>query len=196
MPDFERELDKNTALVIVDVQKGFDQPYWGMRNNLAAESNIARLLEAWRAASMPVVHVRHMSVEPQSPLRPGQEGNEFKDEVTPQDGERVEEKTVNSSFIGTGLEQYLKEHGIEKVVVVGLTTDHCISTTVRMSANLGFTTLVVADATATFDRTDRDGRHYTAEDIHAYALLSLHNEFAEVLNTSEILNHLVSGLKV
>src|SRR5262245_42344582 len=97
-------LPENAVLLIVDVQKGFDSPCWGERNNPDAESNIARLLNAWRQASRPVVHIRHMSVEPQSPLRPGQPGNEFKDEVAPAAGEHIEEKTVNSGFIGTTLE--------------------------------------------------------------------------------------------
>lgn len=180
-------LPRNAALLIIDVQKGFDLPYWGVRNNPAAESNIARLLDAWRKTSRPVVHIRHMSVEPESPLRPGQPGNEFKDEVMPIAGEHVEEKTVNSGFIGTGLEQYLRSNNIDTVVLTGLTTDHCVSTTTRMAGNLGFTAYLVADATATHNRTGVDGKNYSAEDVQAYALASLHQEFATVVNTEEVL---------
>lgn len=183
-----KELPGNSVLLIIDVQKGFDLPYWGVRNNPVAEANIARLLNSWRRASKPIVHVRHMSVEPESPLRPGQPGNEFKDQVMPKVGEHIEEKTVNSAFIGTGLEQYLREHGFDTVVITGLTTDHCVSTTTRMAGNLGFKAYVVADATATFDRTGNDGKHYSAENVHAYALASLHQEFATVVSTEDILN--------
>lgn len=176
------------ALILVDVQKGFDSPYWGVRNNPNAESNIARLLDSWRSQGLPVVHVRHMSVEPESPLRPGQEGNEFKDMATPTANEHIEEKQVNSAFIGTTLEKYLRGRGIETVVIVGLTTDHCVSTSTRMAGNLGFNTYVVADATATFNRTGFDGTQYSAEDVHAYALASLNGEFATVLLTNEVMS--------
>lgn len=177
----------SAALILIDVQNGFDSPYWGVRNNPQAEENMKRILATWRSSGRPVVHIRHMSVEPESPLRPNQSGNEFKPETAPIPGERIEEKQVNSAFIGTDLENYLRSHNINTVVIVGLTTDHCISTSTRMAGNLGFETYVVADATATFNRTGYDGRQFSAEDVHHYALASLHQEFANVLNTEEVL---------
>jgi nicotinamidase-related amidase len=180
-------LPASAALLLIDVQKGFDSPYWGIRNNPQAEANMKRILDVWRRTVRPVVHVRHMSVEPDSPLRPNQSGNEFKPETAPIEGERVEEKVVNSAFIGTKLEAYLRGHGIETVVIVGLTTDHCVSTSTRMAGNLGFRTYVICDATATFSRTGYDGRKYDAEEIHHYALASLHDEFATVLTTEQLL---------
>jgi nicotinamidase-related amidase len=180
-------LSSNSVLLIIDVQKGFDLPVWGVRNNPDAESNIVSLLDFWRKNSRPVVHVRHMSTEPNSPLKPGQSGNEFKKEVAPIAGEHVEEKNVNSAFIGTGLEQYLRKNSFNTIVIVGLTTDHCVSTTTRMAGNLGFTTYIVADATATFNRTGINGENYPAENVHAYALASLKGEFATVVNTADVL---------
>ncbi|MEJ2747916.1 MAG: cysteine hydrolase family protein [Anaerolineae bacterium] len=129
---------KKTALLVIDVQKGFDDPSLGKRNNPAAESNIARLLAAWREQKRPLIHIRHNSTEPNSPFRPELPGNAFKDEVRPLPGEKQFTKTVNSAFIGTGLVEYLGEQGIASLVIVGLTTDHCVSTSVRMAANLGF----------------------------------------------------------
>lgn len=180
-------LPGNAVLLLIDVQNGFDSPYWGKRNNPQAESNMAELLKRWRQTARPVVHVRHMSVEPQSPLRPGQPGNEFKEVVAPMAGERVEEKTVNSAFIGTGLEQYLRQNGYDTLVILGITTDHCVSTSTRMAGNLGFKTFVVADAAVAYDRTGFDGTHFAAERVHAYALASLHGEFATVVNTADVL---------
>ena len=175
------------VLLIIDVQKGFDSPYWGIRNNPQAESNISALLKIWRQTARPVVHVRHMSTQSNSPLRPGQPGNHFKPEAMPIAGEHIEEKTVNSAFIGTGLTEYLRRNAFDTLVVVGLTTDHCVSTSTRMAGNLGFKTILVADATATFDRHGYDGRHYKADEIHNHHLASLHKEFANVVSTEDIL---------
>lgn len=180
-------LPADAALVIIDVQQGFDEPYWGPRNNPQAEGNIARLLAAWRRSGRPVVHVQHLSTTPGSPLRPGQPGNEIKPEVRPGPGEPVFGKQVNSAFIGTELESYLRQAGYQTLVMTGLTTNHCVSTTTRMAGNLGFRTYVVSDATATFDRRDHAGRLFTAEEVHAVSLASLHEEFATVLSTEEVL---------
>lgn len=181
--------DGQPALLLVDIQQGFeDQAYWGgERNHPYAEKNAARLLEVWRSHGFPVIHVKHNSVLPQSPLASGKVGNEIQTVVQPKEGEPVIGKTVNSAFIGTGLEQRLHDEGIRQLVVVGLTTDQCVSTTVRMAGNLGFDTYVVNDATATFPKTGFDGKHYSAETIHETALASLNEEFATVLNTEDII---------
>ena len=176
------------ALLIIDVQKGFDEPYWGSRNNLDAESNMSLLLNEWRKQNFPIIHVQHCSVEPNSPLRPELPGNAFKDEVKPLAGEKQFTKSVNSAFIGTGLEEYLHNQSIEALVIVGLTTDHCISTSVRMAANLGFEVVLVKDATATFERIGHDGKHYSAEEIHNVTLVSLYNEFCQILTTKEVMS--------
>lgn len=182
----DMQLPMNTVLLLIDVQEGFDDPSWGRRNNPQAEEQIARLLKLWRTTRRPVIHVQHMSTEPASPLRPGQPGNEFKPFAQPQSDERIIQKHVNSAFIGTNLEEQLRENGWDTLVIVGLTTNHCVSTTTRMAGNLGFTTYVVADATATFDRTGPDGQYYRAEDIHNISLASLHNEFATVVDTKTV----------
>ena len=176
-----------TTLLIVDLQIGFDEPSWGRRNNPSLEQRTSELLRAWRSAGRPVVHVRHMSTDPSSPLRPGRFGNEFKPATAPVAGEAVIEKRVNSAFIGTSLEADLRRAGCRGLVVVGLTTNHCVSTTARMAGNLGFVTRVVSDATATFDRVGPDGLEYRAELIHAMALSDLHGEFATVVKARTVI---------
>lgn len=180
-------IPREAVLLVVDVQKGFDEPRWGRRNNPEMEGRIVELLAAWRATGRPVVHARHMSTDPSSPLRPGQPGNEFKPLAMPWLGETVVEKRVNSCFIGTALESDLRRRGFDTIVIAGLTTNHCVSTTARMAGNLGFRTWVVSDATATFDRLGPDGVTYPAEEIQAIALADLNGEFAGVVDTRAVL---------
>jgi nicotinamidase-related amidase len=179
-----------SALLLIDVQKGFREPIWGRRNNLDAEANMAILLSTFRKLGGRVLHVQHMSVERGSPLRPGQPGNDFMEFAKPLPGETVFQKTVNSSFIGTRLIEVLREENLNAVVIAGLTTDHCVSTSARMASNLGIKTFVIADATATFDRRGFDGKTYDAAQVHTLALASLHREFSTVTETKSIIQQM------
>ena len=173
------------ALILIDIQKGFDNiEYWGgQRNNLNAENNAGELLELWRINQLPIFHIQHCSSTPTSLLNEANEGNEFKDIVKPVGKEPVIKKNVNSAFIGTDLKERLDNENITKVVIVGLTTDHCVSTTTRMAANFGFDTFLVSDATATFNKKGLDGQNFSADLIHETALASLNGEFASVVTT-------------
>lgn len=168
------------------MQDGLDDPALGKRNNPDAESNMARLLATWRAHRWPTYHVQHMSTEPNSPLRPDRPGNAIKRVIAPQGDEPVVQKTVNNAFVGTDLEARLRDAAIQAVVIVGLTTEHCVSATARMASDLGFTTYVVADATACHDRVGFDGVYYSPETIHTVALVSLQDEFATILYTTQL----------
>ena len=130
------------ALILVDIQKGFgDIDYWGgQRNNPNAERRSGELLGLWRARGLPICHIQHCSTILVSPLHVSNAGNAFQDIVVPQAGELIFRKKVNSAFIGTDLQAYLVRAGIRKLIIAGLTTDHCISTTARMAGNLGFET--------------------------------------------------------
>jgi nicotinamidase-related amidase len=181
-------LPRDAVLLIVDVQKGMDryaEQY--NRNNPDLERNIARLQSAWRKSGRPIIHVQHLSKEPNSPLRPGQPGVEIKDEVRPLPGEPVVQKSVSSAFIGTTLEADLRRRGLTTLIVVGMQTNMCVSTTARMAGNLGFTTYVVSDATATFDNTGPNGQRYASELLHDVALADLNGEFSTVVDTKTVL---------
>jgi len=179
---------KDSALLLIDVQKGIENPALGVRSTPEAESNIKKLLAEWRRHQRPIVHIRHCSVEPDSLLRPELPGNAFKDEALPLPGEQQFSKTVNSAFIGTGLEVYLRERGIHSLVIVGLTTDHCVSASTRMASDLGFDVTLVSDATAAFGRQGFDGVYYSADEIHNVNLVSLDGEFCTVRSTQELLS--------
>lgn len=177
------------CLLLIDWQKGFrDRAYWGPRNNPEAEQNAARLLEHWRAKGWPVIHVRHDSTEAESVLRPGQAGNEIEDFVAPLPGEPVYGKSVNSAFIGTTLEPDLRDRQINELVFSGVSSDHCVNTTLRMAANLGFKATIVGDACYAFERRGPDGRNLNAQLIHDAHLASLLGEFARVSNTTQIID--------
>jgi nicotinamidase-related amidase len=174
-------MTQDAALLVVDVQKGFDDAgYWGPRNNPACESNISALLEHWRAKNRTVVFVRHDSTEEHSPLRPDQPGNAFKEFVTGEPDVLISKHT-NSCFYGApDLHGWLQERGIQSLVICGITTNHCCETTARMAGNLGYDVRFVLDATHTFDRGDM-----TAEQLAHATATNLNGEFATVVTTAE-----------
>lgn len=185
---------ENAALVVVDVQKGWGQPGFPPRNNPAAEQNLELLLDAWQAAGRPVVFVRHDSEKADSPLRPGQEGNDFQDFVERRRGkgpgpELVVSKTVNSAFVGSpDLRSWLDGTGIGQIVVAGIQTNWCVETTARMGGNLGYDVIVPIDATYTFDAAGPDGQTLTADELGRATAVNLHAAgFARVVRTAELL---------
>ena len=174
------------ALLLIDFQKGFDNiEYWGgYRNNSNAEENAGDILSLWREKGLPVFHIKHCSSNPASPLSETNAGNQFKESLQPMNHEPVIKKNVNSAFIGTDLKELLQRARITNLVIVGLTTDHCISTSARMGGNFGFDTFIVSDATATFNKKGLQGQIYPAELIHDTALASLNKEFATIVSTN------------
>lgn len=180
------------ALLLIDIQQGFDDPFWGARNNPNAETQAAKLLAHWRKNNWPVFHVCHFSKNPDSPLHRDKPGVAINALVTPLEGEKNYEKSVNSAFIGTGLEADLSQAGLRNLVVCGLTTPHCVSTSVRMAANLGFKVTIAHDACAAFteaaDASWRGGGKVDPEAIHNAALDHLNGEFAVIRTVDDILN--------
>jgi nicotinamidase-related amidase len=178
---------ENTALIVVDVQRAFDE--WEAagrrRNNPNAGARIADLLAAFRDQCAPIFHIRHLGTRPNSSFLPDKTGYAVKDEARERAGEAVIVKTVNSAFIGTDLEERLRAADIKRLVICGATTNHCVETTTRMAGNLGFDAHLVRDATWTFDRVGPDGDAHTAEDIHAMTLSNLNGEFARIVTVAE-----------
>lgn len=176
-----------TALIIIDMQKGMRSPTLPPRNNPQAEDNIARLHAAWRESGRPVVSVRHISRSPASVFAPGQGGVEFQERFLPLPHEHVVEKNVPDAFIHTGLERWLHARGIRHLVIAGVSTNNSVEASARTAGNLGFETVVVADACFAFDKQDFGGTWRSAEEVHLMALANLHGEYAQVLSTEEVM---------
>jgi nicotinamidase-related amidase len=182
--------NSNPALILVDVQKAFLEPnYPGLkRNNLGAEKTCGLILNKWRELKLPVFHVRHSSVNPDSKLHISKPGFSFNDYVSPIKGEPVLTKSVNSAFIGTNLEILLNDQNLETLIIVGMTTNHCISTTVRMSGNLGYKTYLISDSTAAYNTMGLDGQMIDCETIYKTSLASLNEEFTTIISSEELLD--------
>lgn len=161
------------VLIVVDMQAGLDDPQYGERCNPNCEVNVQRLLSAWREATQPILYTRHISLRPGSPLARGSAGVSIKQEVAPVEGESVFEKSVNSALKNPELLQAVQSINPCAVVVVGMATDACVTATAREARDLGYFTVVVADACATFIRIAPAGVAYSAATVQGVSLAAL-----------------------
>ena len=180
-------LDLDHAVLLpIDMQQAFDAPPWPRRWNDEVDSNGRALLEAWRATGRPIIHVRHDSVQPGSTLAAGAPGNAFRQGFEPLEGEPLVTKSVNSAFIGTDLDLRLKRLGAKHVVTFGISTDMCVSTTVRTGSNMGWDMILVPDACDCFDLPDGQGGTISAEEVQRAHVATLGFEFARIMDTAEL----------
>ena len=174
------------AVVVIDLQKAFEDPVFGPRNNPACEANVARLVEAWRENGRPVVFVRHHEKDRSSVFGPGR-GRAFKPGLEG-DPDFLVTKSVHSAFYGRpNLHRWLRAHAVDSVAICGITTDHCCDTTARMASDLGYRVYFALDATHTFDRTGPGGTHVSADAVSERVAASLDGEFAQVVATDQLI---------
>ena len=187
-----RKFGKDTALLVIDAQKGInDLEHWGgsngRRNNPGAEGHIQTLLDAFRSSGLTVVFTAHDSRQAESPLKLGTPGGEFLDGIAPLPGELVIRKDVNSGFVGTSLEVELRRRSIGRLATVGYFTNFCVESSVRMAANMGYDSYLLPEACATSNRRGFDGIDYDPEVVHNVAVASLNGEFATALLVKDAL---------
>ena len=108
--------------------------------------------------------------------------------MKPKEGEIILTKNVNSAFIGTGLDEILKNLNVNTLVIVGMTTNHCISTSVRMAGNLGYETFLINDSTACYNTLGFDGEEIDCEVIYNISIANLKDEFAKIINSKKLFN--------
>jgi nicotinamidase-related amidase len=195
-----------TALLLIDIQQGFSDPtHWGTeRSTPQFEQNIVALLAAFRTSGAHVLHVCHHSTFDASPLHSSKPGARFMTYAEPITGEAVFPKTTNSPFIETNLEQVIRGLEIERLVIVGLMTAHCVATSLRLASNLRVVDhdhgcivkngdsaapgviILVHDATATFN-VGFAGKKYDAETVHAVHIATMKDEFCDVESTEQVI---------
>lgn len=184
----------NTALIVIDLQDGFDDAAWGATNpGGTCRENCLALVRAFRAHGLPVVIVRHDSPKATSPLRPGHPGNRLDPDLPVQDADLLVTKTANSAFYGSpSLHTWLGDKGIHSIVVCGIQTNMCVETTARMAGNLGYVVTLPIDATRTFDLVgptiDGQAWQLSADELLRASAVSLHGGgFATVTTTRAVI---------
>lgn len=186
MPSLER-----LVLVPIDMQQAFDLPGRPRRWNGELDKNGHALLQAWRRQGLPIIHVRNAAVDEQSWFHPNHRGYAFRPGFEPEPGEGLVEKPVNSAFIGTDLDLRLRRLGAGGIVLFGMRTDMCVSSTARSGANLGWRVVVAGDACDCCDLPDPFGDGViSAEEAHRVHLATLADEFARVATTVEVISML------
>jgi nicotinamidase-related amidase len=177
----------NAVLLPIDMQRAFDAKPWPNRWNPHVDQNGRALLTAWRGGGHTVVHAKHDSVVPGSTLGAGHIGNQFREGFEPLPHERVVSKSVNSAFIATDLDLHLRRIGAKTLVTFGISTDMCVSTTIRTGANMGWSMVLVEDACDCFDLPQRNGVSIPARQVHDVHVATLGFEFCKVITTAELL---------
>jgi len=177
------------ALVIVDIQNDY---FPGGRNPLEgpeqAAANARELLDGFRAAGEPLVHIQHVWDAPDAEyLQPGTPGFEINDAVRPAEGETVIQKANPNSFLDTPLEKHLRDQGVDSLVICGMMTSMCVDATVRAAVDLGYEVSVAHDACATMP-LEFGGRRIEAQDVHAAFLAALADGYATVGPAAELAN--------
>jgi nicotinamidase-related amidase len=175
----------DSILIIINAQNGLLDATQEGRNNSEAEKNILNILELWRTKKRSVIHVKHVSDDPNSNFFKNSVSCDFLNSLAPKNNEDVVEKEKSSAFAGTSLENLLNQKKTSNIILVGFTANECIDATARDAAAFGFETFVIGDATATFDIRDPYGKLVKAERIHKLTLANINAFYAKVIMTSD-----------
>jgi len=172
---------KDSVLVIIDAQNEYADGHLKTENVASTRKAISTLLEKYRAASAPLVHIVHQTPPGAPVFTPDTDlAKEFA-ELTPKSGEKVIEKQHPGSFTGTDLDQYLKGTGKNKVVLTGYMAHVCVSTTARQAAEKGYDVVVAEGAVG-----DRNIPGASGEELVAMTLKELGDAFGSIVKAESI----------
>ena len=177
------------TLLIIDIQRDyFPGGAYPLVEPEAAAEVASKVLGRFREAGDPVIHMKHVWDAPDAEfMKPGTDGVEIHPAVAPADGEPVLEKANPNSFLDTGLEEELRKHDTEDLVVAGMMSSMCVDATVRAAADLGFSPTVVHDACAAPD-LEFNGVDVPGSAVHAAFMAALADGYAELKSSDELLS--------
>ena len=176
---------QDTALIVVDVKESFRQaPYWDASELPTYLSRQQALIDGAKAAGMPIVQIFHVDTDEAFTLEGGLVRTLAELSITP---DVTFHKGVHSALVDTGLEAWLRQKGIRRVIVSGIRTEQCCETTTRHASDLGFEVDFVTQATLTFPMTHASGKIFSAEDIRMRTELVLAGRFARIVTVEQAL---------
>jgi len=170
----------NASLVLIDLQNEYVSGALALREAGGAIANAAALLARARQAGTPVLHVAHRGRQGGMFDRAAERGA-IVSQLAPVDGEPVVEKELPNAFAKTDLESRLRQTGRKDIILVGMMTHMCVSSTARAALDLGFRTTIDASACATRDLPDGLGGTIPARTVHEVALAELSDRFAIIV---------------
>ena len=175
----------DTALIVVDAQESFRQrPYWNEADAPAFIADLQRLIDGAKARGIPVVQVFHVEDDGVFSLASGWVRTIEGLSIVP---DAIFHKRSHSALVGSGLDVWLVQHGIRRLIVSGIRTEQCCETTTRHASDIGYQVDYVSEATLTFAMTDRHGQRWSPADIRARTELVLDGRFARIATVEEAL---------
>ncbi|WP_142780048.1 cysteine hydrolase family protein [Agrobacterium sp. T29] len=175
----------HTALLVIDVQESFRHaPYFEESELAAYLEKQQALIDGARAAGIPVVQIFHVDGDRAFSKDSGYiralQGVRITPDVT-------FHKNRHSAFAGTGLEIWLTQKGINRLIVSGIRTEQCCETTTRHASDLGYSVDYVTEATLTFPMTHASGTVFSPDDIRKRTELVLAGRFARIVTVDDAL---------
>jgi len=174
-----------TALLVIDVQESFrHRPYWCDSDIPFFVKCLRSLIDGAQSRKIPVIQIFHVEDSGPFSLESGYVLPLQDLSFTP---DAVFQKRSHSALVGSGLDVWLVQHGIHRLIVSGIRTEQCCETTTRHASDSGYRVDYVTDATLTFPMTDRHGRTWSPAEIKARTELVLDKRFARVVTVEQAL---------
>jgi nicotinamidase-related amidase len=191
MLDPEQVPVEQSALLVIDAQDSFKVgPRWARRNNPAFEKNVSTLVEAYRAAHLPVVFFLH--TDSNEAFAKDSPSFKLMDFLKPGKDEPVMVKNTRNCFTSTTLQPYLIEKGVRRVSITGIQMEQCCETTARIAADLGYAVDFVTEATMTFPipNWDKPGEELEVDAIRERTEYALRRRFARITTVNQLTKEL------
>lgn len=175
----------DTALLVIDVQESFrHSTYWSDADLSPFVEHIQALIDGAKARAMPVLQVFHTAEAGHFSLASGHVRTLSPVALKP---DAVFHKSKHSALVGTGLDTWLTQHGIRRLIVSGIRTEQCCETTTRHASDRGWTVDYVTEATLTFAMTHPGGQRFSPAEIKTRTELVLAGRFARIVTVDQVL---------